>query len=192
MNNLFAKYDHLNFKERLDRGKQFEEIIDSVLKPLGRNIKPASLQEDMHEKIDRIETLADGTTRKLSYKARTSGDDILLDLYEPFFGIDNLNTKPGRDLISPYDRYLCLERGGGNLREIDGTAQKLKVKAVLDEWTDCSYFLSRQWFRSARVPGISLKYHVDKSNNRPKIIMFISPSVYKENEEIWYYKVGNA
>jgi hypothetical protein len=191
MSNLFAKYDHLNFKERLDRGKKFEEIIDSVLLPMNRKIKQSTLNEDMHEKIDRIEELPDGTTRKLAYKARTSGDDILLDLYEPFYGIDNTATRPGRDLISPYDRYFCLERGGGNLREIDGAVQKMRIKEVLTEWADCSYFLSRGWFNSVRVPGISLKYHVDKSNDRPKIIMFIKPSVYKENEEIWYYKVNN-
>ena len=144
----------------------------------------------MYEKIGRIEHLEDGTTRNLSYKARTSGDDILLDLYEPFYGIDNTKTKPGRDLISPYDRYLCLERGGGNLREIDGAAQKMRVKLVLTEWTDCSYHLSKGWFNSARCPGISLRYHVDKSNSRPKIIMFIQPKIYKVNEEIWYYKAN--
>lgn len=190
MRSLFDRYDHLNFNERLERGRKFEEIIDEIMTTQGRQIKAATQEQDMYGKIDRIETLPDGTTHNLSYKARTSGPDILLDLYEPFYGIDNTKTKPGRDLISPYDKYLCLERGGGKLREVLGSAQKMKVKIVLDEWADCSYHLDRnQWFRSGRVDGISLKYHADKSNHRPKIIMFIQPSVYKEGEEIWVHDV---
>src|SRR5581483_271629 len=141
---VFHDYDHYDFKQRLSIGKLKEnQIADCLSKHYGFKLNEVSDKEDIYEKIDRHWVQEDGSVKKVQIKTRTksSGNDILLDIFEPFFGIKNDKTKPGRDMKGSYDIYICLDKHEKVIRVIDGKRQKEVVEEVLQEWADADYQL---------------------------------------------------
>ncbi len=187
---MFNKNNRLESQSSRKRylyGKQIENLIIQSLEKHGLVFEDVDRNIDCNDKIDRY-LITEGQKKPCQVKCRMSysGDDILLDIWEPFFGIKNDATKPGRDYVGKYEVYICLSRDGKTIRVIDGKRQKEIVEAILEEWQSAYYQLPV--FDSFRFKGCQIRYTKDKSNLRPKVLMFIKPDVY-EFDEIKLYEM---
>lgn len=186
---MFNKDNRLESQSSRKRylyGKQVEDLIVKALEMHGLKFEDVDRKVDCEEKIDRY-LIGEGVKKACQIKCRMgySGDDVLIDVYEPFYGIDNLATKQGRDYVGKYDVYVCLSKDGKTIRVINGKRQKEIIEMVLDEWTKSYYQLPV--FDSYRFKGVQMRYTKDRSNSRPKILMFIRPDVYENGSEIQYF-----
>lgn len=179
---MFSKDNRLESmpaRKRVSYGKQVESQIIKSLREQGLVIEDVPRNVDCNDKID-CYLLEEGTKKACQIKCRMgySGSDFLLDLYEPYYGMTSEDTKKGRDYISEYDKYICLSRD--TIYVIDGKLQKKLVERVLEEWKAFRYELPI--FNSVSDPGVQIRFTSDKSNGRPKILMFVSPDVFSEKD----------
>jgi hypothetical protein len=168
-------------RQRYLYGKQVENLIIQCLRECGLEIEEADRKVDCVDKIDCF--LVENGERKacsVKFRVNTSGNDILLDLFEPFYGINNENTKAGRDHVGQYAYYICLSNDGKTIRLVDGQHQKALIEDVLKEWEESHYELPV--FNSKKHAGIQLRYTRDRANGRPKVLAFINPEIYKEDQ----------
>jgi hypothetical protein len=175
-------------RKRYLYGKQIEDKIVKSLETYGLVFEDVDRNTDCYDKIDRY-LVVEGGKKPCQIKCRMSysGDDILIDIYEPFMGIDSSDTKQGRDYIGKYEVYIVLAKDGKTIRVIDGIRQKEVIEEVLKEWSGYHYQLPV--FNSKLYPGCQLRYTTDRNNNRPKVLMFINPSIYVEGKEIKLYEM---
>lgn len=186
---MFHKNNRLESQSSRKRylyGKQIEDLVIKALQSHGLIFEDVDRRTDCDLKIDRY-LIQEGVKKPCQVKCRMSysGDDVLLDIWEPFYGVTNEATKPGRDYIGQYEVYICLSKDGKTIRVIDGKRQKEIVERVLDEWKVSYYQLPV--FDSYRHKGAQLRYTRDRSNGRPKVLLFLNPSVYEEGTEIKFY-----
>lgn len=153
--------------------KTQENIIIECLKRHGLEFRSAIVSD----KMERFLVTPDGD-KKIQVKFRRSGNDILIDVFEPFYGVQSDRTKYGRDYVSQYDVFICLN--GKEIKVIDGKRQKEVIEEILVEWKDNKWQLPV--FDSKKYEGCQIKYTRDRISKTPKILMFINPAVYKENE----------
>ncbi len=182
---MFSNYNNKHKLEsqpahkRVFAGKHYEDLIVKALESQGLKFEKVTLEQDCDEKIDRY--LVDGDTKKsVQIKRRMdySGRDLLLDIYEPYFGLESESTKKGRDLVSNYDLYVCMARD--IIYIVNGPRQKEIVNEVLEEWKSHGQVL--RVYPSSLYPGIEIRYTSDKANHRPKLLMFIPPTTYSEEK----------
>lgn len=173
--------------ERVNFGLKKEDAIVKCLEThYGFNFEDVTLQEDTNEKIDRYITKMFDTVPpkrlKTQIKARVSGDDILYDLYEPWHGIKDKRTRPGRDDRKPLDIYICLSKDGKKIRIIKGAYLRQVAKDVREEWASKKYRIAdgipffpevySQEVQGATV-GCELRFHYDAHSHTPKVLLFI-------------------
>lgn len=187
---MFHKNDRLESRSSRQRylyGKQIEKLIIDCLRGYGLTLEEADRKADCEDKIDCYLCVND---KKLACQVKCrmgySGDDILIDVYEPYWGVGNENTKHGRDYVGQYDVYIVLSKDGSTIRVIDGKRQKEVIEEVLQEWT--AFHNQLPVFNSLKYKGVQMRYTRDKANGRPKVLMFIPPTIY-EGQEVSYYKM---
>jgi hypothetical protein len=174
-------YAALPFKERLRLGKLAEAQMYENLKNSGYYLKPATQQEDMELKIDGY--LSNDQTNYFPFqsKYRQTGIDIGMDIYEPWYGPEDFQI--GRDSKSKAIFYVTQVNDKLYLMHRQGLHSIVQI--TLNDWKQFGYKyhfgdgIRRGTFNSA-IPGVQLKFKVDESNNKPKIIVYIAPSVVKE------------
>jgi len=165
--------------KRVFVGKHYEGLIVKALESQGLKFKTVSMEMDCKEKIDRLLVEEDGDkTCAIKVRMNYSGKDILVDLYEPYFGLESGSTKKGRDLVSQYDYYICLSRD--IIYVINGKRQKQIIDEVLEEWKSHGQVL--RIYSSTQYPGVQIRYTSDKANHRPKLLMFIPVDAYDEGK----------
>lgn len=179
MFNKNNKLESLSSRKRYLYGKQVEDNIVKALESYGLKFEEVDRKTDCEDKIDRI-LIENNTKKNCQIKCRMgySGSDILVDIWEPFMGVDNPATKPGRDYIGKYETYIVLIKD--IIYVINGNRQKKIIEDVLEEWKSAHHQLPV--FESFRYAGVQLRYSVDKSNGRSKILMFIPVKTYEGNE----------
>ncbi len=175
-------YDHQNFSQRLKKGKRAEQdCVDYLNENCGFKLEPTTRKEDISG-VDFIEGEI-----KYQVKVRTGKYiDIILDIWEPFYGSNHPKTKRGRDYRGKFDGYIL--QANNTIYVIRDTKQlKVIIKDIEEEWAAQNYeFDGKGWFYSKIYPKMcSLKYHIDKANGIPKILCFVSPEIlYKDKYEI--------
>ena len=82
--------------ERVKVGKKNEKrVINCLNKYHNWNLVEATREEDRIEKVDCYEVSKTGKRLAAQVKTRVSGDDILVDIFEPYYGLDDDRTKKG-------------------------------------------------------------------------------------------------
>lgn len=174
----------LPFHERLRIGKQGEAQMLKNLQAKGYFIKPATLDQDKHDKIDGWLSNDGQNFIPFQSKYRETGTDIGMDVFEPFFGVDNPNTRQGRDyrgkaqlyVTQVHDQLYVMARIG--LHRI--------VTETISEWRSLGFKydfgdgLSRGTFNSRQYPGVQLKLKIDEENCNPKIMAYIPPAIVND------------
>jgi len=175
-----------SYKSRVRTGKIGEEEVAEILRNrFNLTIRDVHEDRDRIEKIDRIVIAPSGKPRTLQIKYRETGKDILVDVYEPFYGINDDRTKPGRDFVSECDLYAC--RVGESVHLIHGSVLRVVILKTMTEWIKrgCLFL---DTFRNApakhlcyTIGGVTIHTQNDHASNRPKLLMFIPPDVIPEN-----------
>src|ERR1019366_7324229 len=150
-------------KNRYLHGKDIERSIIECLKKHGFIIKDADGRTDREDKIDFF-LVEDDRNKPCQVKCRMgySGKQFLLDIFEPFFGLDSSDTKPGRDYIGKYEVYIVLI--DSKIYIVDGIRQKKIVENVLKEWSVAHNKLPV--FDSSQYEGVQIRYTTDRNNRR--------------------------
>lgn len=169
-----------NYANRVRTGKTGEQqIAQSLQDVFGLTIEEVSEDQDRFEKIDRIVVSGSGNRKTLQIKYRETGEDILVDVFEPFFGINHPRTGKGRDYVSKCDLYAC--RVGPLIHLIHGAALRAVIEIVLAEWRTAGCPSSGTFIGSQ---GEQIKIRKDHASERPKLLMFI-PVKAINPESVW-------
>lgn len=169
-----------NYANRVRTGKTGEQEIAKALQEVfGLTIEEVSEDQDRFEKIDRIVVSELGNRKTLQIKYRETGEDILVDVFEPFFGIDHPRTGKGRDYVSKCDLYAC--RVGPLIHLIHGAALRSVIEIVLAEWKSAGCPCAGTFIGSQ---GEQIKIRKDHASDRPKLLMFI-PVAAIDSRNVW-------
>lgn len=169
---------------RVRKGEEAEERICECLNiQYGWNLKKASFSENARKKIDRWLPGKSGDI-PVQVKGRATGEDILYCLYEPFYGIDNENTKPGRDAKGEFKIYICLS--GETIRVVKVEAMRRIIAEVESEWVEGG---CKRYFASEKHPGCEIRQHNDKWNGRPKVLCFLNVEAFDQGKDIQFYRM---
>lgn len=180
--------DSMPTNDRVSFGKEKETTVISCLNnrysSFGYNLIPSSFQEDCNDKIDCWQ-IQNEQKYPVCIKTRTSKDDILVSMFDPFFGINNTLTKIGRDFSQVYAYYITMSKDEKTIRVANG---KRIHSICLDIWnefvsTDQELVHSmeelnpRELLDSEKYSGCQLWLHYDRFKCTPKILAFIPPTV---------------
>ncbi len=181
--------DQQGIKERVEFGKTKEDQIVKVLQNAGYRLKPGTFKEDCEDKTDCWYEMPDGTFKPCAVKVRTTKDDILACLWEPFHGVTNPFTKKGRDMVTEYHLYITMSKDGKEIRLAKGNV----VHKIYNEiWEEClaahggdiTVNTNRCLLNSVKHPGCQVWFHFDRKNNRPKILGFIPTNYLSDHKQI--------
>lgn len=196
--------DSMPTKARVNYGKEKEGQVMKCLNDnyshLGYNLVPGSFYEDCSEKTDCWQLTPSGKKLRSAIKARVSKNDILVAIRDPFYGVNNEETKIGRDVLYEYFQYITLSQDGQTIRVASGKAIHKICKNLWEEFislvgdidmTKHPYNKARPMnlLRSEIHSGCELWLHYDRWKGQPKILGFIPPSILKEGKEIKYHKL---
>jgi hypothetical protein len=173
--------NHLSLEERVHIGKGREEAIKQRLREAGFLVGDVDDHTDIHKKLD-CYFGDDQELSQIKTRDNDSGSDVLIDVYEPYYGLYDPRTKPARDVRSKYAYYIVLSRG--TIYVIKGTSQKPIVEAVLEEWKaqGCRLPFYSDEFVDDQGHCVQLRRHIDAQNKRPKVLMFIPPTIYSADD----------
>jgi len=180
----------VDMKEKIDRRIQDSDGSWLTLQIKGRDVNP---------------------TMTTTYK------DILIDYYEPYCGLGHEYTTDGRDKVSNYDRFTCrigskLYLVDGALQkkvianvmdeweQFDGRVDGDKVlanwadKLYWDQrrnepmWTESRIFKHIKVLYSKQYSNLQVRCTQDRKNRRPKLLIFIPPTIYKSEAQCFEMK----
>lgn len=193
--------DNLCVKDRVSIGKKEESnAINHMNVEYDLNLIPSTHYEDCCEKTDCWMKTKNGTLLRAAVKARLNKEgkleknrkDILVALYDPYYGIGNPNTKIGRDMLYEYALYISVI--SGQIRACKGEAIHRICKDLEREFVDRignhipkgsgkPVLLMRSYIHE----GCQIWLHYDAKARHPKLLAFISPDALKLNKEIKIY-----
>jgi hypothetical protein len=113
-------------------------------------------------------------TTRIKCRLSHAGDDVVLCLYDRWYGLIDEKTREGRDNPGA-EVYICLSADGQTIRLYKGLS--LLIQAVLDEWKASDCLLPS--FYSKQYPGVKLTSTVDGCDGWPIILMFVPPDSVK-------------
>ncbi len=155
---------HMDYRSRVQKGKQFEPIIIKKLNDLGIKTRNASKREDMYDKID-FWVDVQGNWHSVQIKQREGGDDIIFEIYKDAY--DETQPPNGRDYIGKSQLYLAVDTGGRGW-----IANKNALRKVADA------FLHQFGVDDGHYEGAQFKRTTDRSTGNPKLMAFFPPSKF--------------
>lgn len=184
---------------RVAKGTRIEQqMADCLNKHHGWQLKQATHLQDCVGKIDFIEE----SRGLIQAKSRASGDDILYDRMEPFYGVKHKDNKPGRDHVGKYDFYICLSQDQTRIRVIDARRLKQIVEELDKEWAKNGYdlpFYSSKFSSQIAHPqygfvtkSCEIRKHRDAHSGVPKLLYFFPEEIFDEGEiEVYPFILEN-
>lgn len=181
-------FDHLDYNERIKRGKSLEKLMFAPLqnfirKKFGSELSVSSPYEDKYLKYDSKFTFKNKLFR-ISHKSRVnkSYDDIVVNVFEPFYDIKNSNNRIGRDMLTEYEFLACLAPNHKQIRLIDAKVIKKNIYNSLSNFRSIN---NSEYLKDYSNYGIKLSKQQDKASKEYKLLAFVSPTIYKLDEEMW-------
>lgn len=171
---------------RVKVGKKDE---DNVVKCLNKHydwkLEKATFKEDTCQKTDCFQVNESGDRLPVQIKTRVTGDDFLVSLYEPYYGIDDSRTEIGRDVKQKYYCYVCLSKDRKTIRVVKGTLLKKIVNSLIKQWKTKGCPLPHSFKNTCEF-----RWHRDRWSGKPKVLCFIPPDVFKKSKkEIQLFKM---
>lgn len=195
--------DHLPAYQRVEKGRSWENKIRNCLNTYeGYNLVESSHYEDCHEKTDCWQKTKSGKMLRAAIKVRLNkkGDldysktDILVSLFDPFYGIDHPENKKGRDMVYEYSMYISVAKG--DIRVVKGVAVHSICNGLWDEYLSLGKVLNPKErgfgakivLQSDKYSGCQIWLNYDSKSGKPKLLAFIPPEFFKKNKEIKTHK----
>lgn len=183
----------LDPRTRVRHGRERErQIADALKHQAGLPIEDASEHEDKHRKIDRW-IIRDGQPVALQIKYRETGEDLLFEVYDKFFGWDHAGNKVGRDMIGDAREYAVLLQDRETVVIVPTAQAKALVNRMVDAAKELGFthksLTSETLVYNAHGKKLELKIQKDPGDGRPKMVAYIPASYFAAEHQAEVYKV---
>lgn len=184
----------LETRQRVRNGRRREgQIADALKTQHGLNLVEPSDHEDKIRKVDRW--LVEGNTRTaVQIKYRESGDDLLVEVWDKWFGWDDPRNKLGRDVQGDSKLYAVLRVDQKTVVLTSADVLKKIVQEMVDAakafgWT-VDHGPSSKTLRYNKAGGrAELKVQTDPYDGRTKMVAYIPANVLIFENQAKTYKV---
>jgi len=153
-----------DYQSRVFQGKGLEAEVYNRLVRAGLDVRPASRQEDMHDKID-LWIRVRGQEYPAQIKQRQVGDDIVFEVYKDAY--DESQPPNGRDITSKAKLYVVQDRQGRGWMANAGVLKQ----AARD-------YVAQHGIETGTVQGVDYKITQDKATGDVKLMAFFPASEY--------------
>jgi hypothetical protein len=167
---------------RVRDGKRREaQIANALREQHGLDLRRPTDSEDRYEKIDRWLVTGDGRRLAVQVKYRQTGEDLLVEVYDKWYGWDDPKNKVGRDVTSPAchaSLYAVLRSDRRTVvmvetRILRRLVEDMIVSARVGGWTS-DYGPSAKTLRYFQGGcRAELKVMTDPADGRPKMVAYI-------------------
>lgn len=194
--------DALPTKARVKLGfKQEDRCFNYCNEELKFGLEESTENEDCIEKTDCWKTSKSGKKFRVAIKTRLDKDgklaknrkDILVALFDPYYGVGDPRTKVGRDMLYEYGMYLSAI--SGQLRNANGKVihnicsdlykeflERVKNYIPLERGSKPKHLMD-----SFIHDGCQIWLHYDAFDHHPKLLGFVSPDILVPKKEIIVY-----
>jgi hypothetical protein len=180
---------------RVRHGKKRESQIANALRDqAGLSIMDASDSEDKERKIDRWLVNADGSRTAVQIKYRETGDDLLFEVFDKFYGFNAKYNKIGRDMIGDSKLYAVLTQDAQTIVMVPVAKAKKIVNDMLTVaeivgWTveEGESHKTLKYFKNGG--RCELKVQRDPKDGRTKMLAYIPACVFTADQQAQVYKV---
>ena len=187
--------DHLSINKRLEIGKGWEERVrDDLNLNYKYNLKESTFHEDCREKTDCWYISKSGEPLRSAIKVRLNRDglleqkktDILVALFDPFYGLNHPNTKKGRDMIYEYFLYISVVFkqhrviDGKRIHEICNGMLQEGLEYIEELKPESRGYKSKLIFNSSKYYKCQIWLHYDAKTKIPKLLGFVNPNFLKK------------
>jgi len=183
----------LEKSDRVRLGRLREgQVAKALTEQCNLCFEDSSHDEDCTNKIDRW-LVRDGKRYGVQIKVRESGKDLLFELVDRFYGLDDPRNKAGRDLVQgSAEIYAVLVDKDTVVMIPTEIAKKIIDEALADVrqhgWT--SENISGKMYRwNVHGEKIELKVQKDPRDHRDKLMAFIPVGVFEHQQQLETYKV---
>lgn len=185
----------LDHRERVQIGRLREQQIVAALKSQhGLDLSPPTEAQDKEQKIDAfLET--DGKKQAVQIKYRQTGDDILVEVFDRWFGWDKKENKVGRDMIGKAELYVVLRQD----KKTVVMTTTATIKAIVNNMLRCA--MTGGWTEDKGEQQKTLSYHKhggkcqlkvqrDPRDGRTKMMAYIPAAVLTFEHKAKTFIVG--
>ena len=173
--------DSWSSQERYAHHKETEDkIFDTLQAELPGEVKRAGKSSDVDDKVD---WFWNGELCAIKVRQEDSGNDLLMDVFEPYRGLTTGNSIVARDFQMAYHRIASLNNTKDTIRFVDGKPVYDIINDMLDEFREKinsgeigDSFENKRVIPSDRHPGCMFKVWADKRSGVKKLLAFIPPS----------------
>ena len=186
---------HLDSRDRVRHGRKREgQIADALRDQVGLPLEDATEREDKERKIDRW-LVKDGKRTAVQIKYRETGDDLLVEVFDKWFGWDATGNKIGRDMIGDAKLYAVLRQDRKTVVLVSTSTLKKIVNDMLTAarqfgWTVDNGDASKTLRYSKAGGRCELKVQRDPRDGRSKMVAYIPANVLIFEHQAETYKVN--
>lgn len=194
MNTATQRPGSLDSRTRVRHGRERERQIATALKDqCDLPITEASEHEDRERKVDRWIAYPTGKVA-LQIKYRESGDDLLFEVYDKFFGWDDEKNKLGRDMYGDAQEYAVLLTDKKTVVMVPTDSAKDMIAAMVLKARTKGF--TRTGFTGATLDyfiarnRLQLKIQRDPADGRQKMVAYIPASYFIDEAQAKVYEVA--
>lgn len=169
------------------------QIADALKLQAGLPIVDATGSEDKERKVDRWIAYPQRRVA-LQIKYRETGEDLLFEVYDKFFGWDDPKNKVGRDMMGDATEYAVLLQDRKTIVIVPVAVAKRAIAIMIDGarqhgWTvEGPHGATFRYF--AGGAKLELKVQRDPRDGRPKMVAYIPSTYFKASEQAKVYTVA--
>lgn len=189
--------NHTRFLEnsvRVRHGLNRERQIAEALKlQAGLPIEDATDAEDRERKVDRWIAYK-GNRVALQIKYRETGEDLLFEVYDKFFGWSDPRNKIGRDMLGDATEYAVLLQDRKTIVMVPVAVAKSAINIMIEgaqrQWTVQGTNGGATFRYFANGAKLELKVQRDPRDGRPKMVAYIPAQYFASVAQTHTYKVA--
>lgn len=168
------------------------QIADALKNQAGLPIEDASGFEDRERKVDRWIAYP-GKRVALQIKYRETGEDLLFEVYDKFFGWNDPKNKVGRDMMGDATEYAVLLQDRKTVVMVPVAVAKQAIEIMVEgakqQWTvEGPHGATFRYFTGG--VKLELKVQRDPRDNRPKMVAYIPAQYFVAAAQAQTYRVA--
>lgn len=163
--------------QRVKAGQEQENLANKILGNLGWTVRKASSKED---RIDKIDCYLNDEPAQI--KSRATGDDLIVEVYRPYVGMNTPGTKLGRDFKGKFTRYVIVGRNNELPKVYDKEEIFNTIIGIMERWSAANYVTKDGRSKTYRddLTGSMICIKEDNYDHVTKLLVYIPQNVLKE------------